>query len=379
MEITKDVKYIGVSDLDIDLFEGQYKVDGITYNSYLILDDKICVMDTVDNNFKNQWLENLEKELNGRRPSYLVIHHMEMDHSSIIKEFMDKYKEAIIVSSLMAFNMMKKIFNDDYSSRRIVIKEGDILDLGKHKLKFISAAMVHWPEVMFSYDLEDKILFSADGFGKFSISNDSSWIEEARRYYFNIVGKFGLNVQNVLKKAASLDIKIICPLHGPILKDNLSYYINLYSLWSSYSFEEDGVTICYSSVYGNTKKAIEFLESNLKKNNIKYALYDLARCDHSKALSDAFKYSKLILATTTYNNDIFPVMKDFIFSLIDHNYQKRTIGLIENGMWAPSANKNMSLLLQGLKEINYLPSITINGKMDEIVKEKLISLSLSLK
>ena len=378
--MSNDLKYIGVKDLSIDLFEGQYPVpEGMTYNSYVMLDDKVCVFDTVDKSFKDEWLHNLDQALEGRAPDYLVVHHMEPDHSANILSFMEKYPNTTIVSSVGAFNMMNNLFGCDFKERRIVVKEGDVLDLGHHKLKFIGAPLVHWPEVLFSYDSYDKILFSADGFGKFGSSLDTeNWASEARRYYFGIVGKFGQNVANVLKKAEGLDIKEICPLHGPILKKNLGYYLNLYKTWSSYTPEEDGVTICYSSVYGNTKEAALYLADSLKSKGISYALYDLARSDMSEALADAFRYSKLVLATTTYNGDIYPCMKEFIHHLLDHNYQKRDVALIENGMWAPTASKCMKALLEGLKDINVIDSITIKGKTTDKVKEALDALALKL-
>lgn len=379
--ITNDVKYVGVKDLKIDLFEGQYKVpDGMTYNSYVIMDDKICVLDTVDKNFKEEWLDNLAKVLGDKKPDYLLVHHMEPDHSANIDSFMEKYPDAIIVSSIGAFNMMKNLFGKDYNLRRIVVKEGDTLSLGRHTLTFIAAPLVHWPEVIFSYDSYDKILFSADGFGKFGSSMDESdWLNEARRYYFGIVGKFGQNVTNTLNKASSLDIKIICPLHGPILKENLGYYLNLYKTWSSYEPETNGVCICYCSVYQNTAEACKYLYNKLKEENTNIEIFDLARTEGSYVLEGAFKYSKLVLASPTYNGDIFPYMKEFIHHLIDHNYQKRDVALIENGMWAPMANKNMKLLLDNLKDINIIDTITIKGMVSEDVKNKLNDLTLKLK
>ena len=379
--ITNDVKYVGVKDLKIDLFEGQYKVpDGMTYNSYVIMDDKICVLDTVDKNFKEEWLDNLAKVLGDKKPDYLLVHHMEHDHSANIDSFMEKYPDAIIVSSIGAFNMMKNLFGKDYNLRRIVVKEGDTLSLGRHTLTFIATPLVHWPEVIFSYDSYDKILFSADGFGKFGSSMDESdWLNEARRYYFGIVGKFGQNVTNVLNKASSLDIKIICPLHGPILKENLGYYLNLYKTWSSYEPETNGVCICYCSVYQNTAEACKYLYNKLKEGNTNVEIFDLARTEGSYVLEGAFKYSKLVLASPTYNGDIFPYMKEFIHHLIDHNYQKRDVALIENGMWAPMANKNMKLLLDNLKDINIIDTITIKGMVSEDVKNKLNDLVLKLK
>ena len=380
--ISNDVKYVGVKDLDIDLFEGQYKVnDGMTYNSYIIFDDEaICVLDTVDKHFKDEWLNNIERELNGKLPDCLVVHHMEPDHSANIDAFMEKYPNAKIFASASAFNMMKNLFGTDYGDRKVVIKDGDGLSLGRHELKFIAAPFVHWPEVMFSYDACDKILFSSDGFGKFGSSLDTNnWVNEARRYYFGIVGKFGQYVNNVLKKAENLDIKIICPLHGPILKDNLSYYLGLYKTWSNYLPEENGVCICFCSVYNHTLEACKYLENKLRENNVKVNVFDLSRCDHSLALSEAFRYSKLVLATPTYNGDIFPFMKDFIHNLLDHNYQNRDIVLIENGMWAPMANKNMKSLLDNLKNINYIDNVTIKGRVSEDIKNKLDELVLKLK
>ena len=347
---------------------------------YVHLDDKICVLDTVDKNFKEEWLDNLAKVLGDKKPDYLLVHHMEPDHSANIDSFMEKYPDAIIVSSIGAFNMMKNLFGKDYNLRRIVVKEGDTLSLGRHTLTFIAAPLVHWPEVIFSYDSYDKILFSADGFGKFGSSMDESdWLNEARRYYFGIVGKFGQNVTNVLNKASSLDIKIICPLHGPILKENLGYYLNLYKTWSSYAPETNGVCICYCSVYQNTEKACKYLYDKLKEENTNVEIFDLARTEGSYVLEGAFKYSKLVLASPTYNGDIFPYMKEFIHHLIDHNYQKRDVALIENGMWAPMANKNMRLLLDNLKDINIIDTITIKGMVSEDVKNKLNDLTLKLK
>lgn len=375
--MTNDIKYIGVKDLDIDLFEGQFIVpEGMTYNSYVILDEKICVLDTVDKNFKDEWLNNLEKALDGKNPDYLVIHHMEPDHSANIKVFMDKYQECKIVSSIGAFNMMKNLFGTDFAERKIIVKDGDVLNLGKHSLSFITAPFVHWPEVIFSYDSKEKILFSADAFGKFGSRLDTEdWACEARRYYFGIVGKFGQNVANVFKKIADFDIQKIYPLHGPYLEKDLSYYLNLYKIWSSYKPEKDGVTICYSSVYGNTKEAAAYLFNKLKEYNTECSLFDLARSDQAEALEDAFKYSKLVLATTTYNGDIFPCMKEFINHLIDHNYQNRTVALIENGLWAPLANKSMEAMLNNLKNITIIKKITIKGQVTNQIKSDLDELA----
>lgn len=374
------IEYIGVNDHKIDLFEGQYKVkNGMSYNSYVIIDEKIAVLDTVDRNFSNEWLVNLESKLNGRIPDYLVIHHMEPDHSANIKIFMDKYPNACIVSSVGAFNMMKNLFKTDFSPNKLVVKENDVLDLGNHKLIFISAPLVHWPEVMFSYDSYEKVLFSADGFGKFgALDVEEEWDNEARRYYSGIVGKFGKNVLNVLKKASSLEIKKIYPLHGPLLEDNLSHYISLYEKWASYQPEEEGVVICYTSVYGNTKNAVELLKDKLNELNKKYELFDLSRDDSSEALSAVFKYDKVVLATTTYNGTIFPAMKEFIDLLVEHNFQNRKVALIENGMWAPTANKVMTSLLEGCTNLDIISNLTIKGSLDEANEKDIIDLANNL-
>ncbi|MBQ8726126.1 MAG: flavin reductase [Clostridia bacterium] len=356
MFITSDVKYVGVNDKNIDLFEGQYVVpNGMAYNSYVILDQKIAVMDTVDANFTHEWLDNVQHALNGRTPDYLVVQHMEPDHSANILNFAKTYKNAKIVSSNKAFIMMKNYFGTDFEERRIVVSEGDELDLGKHKLHFVAAPMVHWPEVIVTYDSTDKILFSADGFGKFgALDVEEDWACEARRYYIGIVGKYGAQVQSLLKKAAGLDIQTICPLHGPVLKENLGYYINLYNTWSSYQPEEDGVVIAYTSVYGNTKKAVERLAEKLKVSGCpKVVVNDLARCDMAEAVEDAFRYSKIVLATTTYNADIFPFMKEFIHHLTERNFQNRTVAFIENGSWAPMATKVMKDMLAGSKNLTF--------------------------
>lgn len=356
MEITKDIRYIGVNDHEIDLFEGQYVVEnGMAYNSYVIIDEKIAVMDTVDARFGDEWLTNLEKELNGRMPDYLVVQHMEPDHSANIVKFADKYADAKIVSSAKAFDMIKQFFGRDFAERKLVVGEGDTLELGAHTLNFVTAPMVHWPEVIMTYDSRDKVLFSADGFGKFgALDVDEDWACEARRYYFGIVGKYGAQVQNVLKKAAGLDISIICPLHGPVLTENLGYYIGLYDTWSSYSVESEGIVIAYTSVYGNTEKAVKLLEDKLlEKGCVKVAVNDLARCDMAEAVEDAFRYGKLVLATTTYNNDVFPFMREFINDLTERNYQKRTVGIIENGTWAPTAAKTIKKMLEGSKDITF--------------------------
>lgn len=356
MEITKDIKYIGVNDHDIDLFEGQYIVEnGMAYNSYAVIDEKIAVMDTVDANFKEEWLKNLETALDGRTPDYLIVQHMEPDHSANIAEFAEIYKDAKIVASAKAFTMMMNFFGTDFSDRRIVVGERDTLNLGKHTLTFITAPMVHWPEVIVTYDNIDKVLFSADGFGKFgALDADEEWACEARRYYFGIVGKYGAQVQTLLKKASALDIQIICPLHGPVLCENLGYYLGLYDTWSSYGVETDGVMIAYTSVYGNTKKAAELLAEKLREKGCpKVAVNDLARCDMAEAVEDAFRYGKLVLATTTYNADIFPFMKEFINHLTERNFRNRKVGFIENGSWAPTASKTMQKMLEGCKDITF--------------------------
>ncbi len=354
MQITNDIKYIGVNDYVIDLFEGQYKVPkGISYNSYIICDEKIAVMDTVDKKFDNEWLENIQKELNGKNPHYLVVLHMEPDHSANILKFADKYPDAKIVASAKAFDIMKNFFGTDFSDRRIVAGEGDTLHLGKHTLTFLTAPMVHWPEVMVVYDDIDRALFSADSFGKFGISGDEDWKSEARRYYIGIVGKYGAQVQTLLKKVAALDIKMICPLHGPVLKENLGYYINLYNIWSSYQAEEDGVAVIYNSIYGNTKKAAEILYNKLKELGAKTEIYDLARCDMAEAVSASFKFSKTVLASPTYNADIFPFMREFLNHLTERNFQNRTVGFIENGSWAPMAAKVMKATLEKSKGLTF--------------------------
>ena len=356
MFITNDIKYIGVNDHEVDLFEGQYVVpNGISYNSYVIMDEKIAVMDTVDQNFGDQWLANLEATLEGRKPDYLVVHHMEPDHSANIDNFLKVYPEATVVSSAKAFAMMKNFFGTDYADRRVVVGEGDTLSLGVHTLTFVTAPMVHWPEVIVSYDSHDKVLFSADGFGKFgALDVEEDWACEARRYYIGIVGKYGPQTQALLKKAAGLDIAVICPLHGPVLKENLGYYVNLYDIWSSYKVESEGVVIAYTSIYGNTKKAVELLAQKLtEKGCPKVVVNDLARCDMAEAVEDAFRYGKLVLATTTYNGDIFPHMKEFIHHLTERNYQNRTVGLMENGSWAPVAAKVMTRMLEGSKNLTF--------------------------
>ena len=353
MHITKDVKYIGVNDHNIDLFEGQYVVEnGMAYNSYLVMDEKIAVFDTVDRNFTDEWLANLEAALEGRTPDYLIVQHMEPDHSANIAVFMEKYPQATVVASARAFTMIGQFFGTEYADRRLVVGEGDTLELGEHTLTFVTAPMVHWPEVIVTYDSKDKILFSADGFGKFgALDVEEDWACEARRYYIGIVGKYGAQVQKLLQKAAGLDIEIICPLHGPVLTEDLGYYINLYDIWSSYRPEEEGIMIAYTSVYGHTKAAVEKLAEMLEAKGQKVVVNDLARCDMAEAVEDAFRYSKLVLATTTYNGDIFPFMKEFIDHLTERNFQNRMVAFIENGSWAPQANRIMKKMLEGSKDL----------------------------
>ncbi len=355
MIITNDIKYVGVNDHAIDLFEGQYDVpNGMAYNSYVIMDEKIAVMDSVDVAFAEEWINNINSLLGDRQPDYLVVQHMEPDHSANIVTFVEAFPEAKIVSSSKAFAMMKQFFGNDFLDKQIVVGEGDTLSLGKHNLTFVTAPMVHWPEVIVTYDSCDKVLFSADGFGKFgALDVEEDWACEARRYYFGIVGKYGAQTQALLKKAEALDIEIICPLHGPVLKEDLGYYLNLYSKWSAYEPEEEGVVIAYTSVYGNTKKAVEKLAEAIKAKGIKVTVNDLARCDMAEAVEDAFRYDRLVLATTTYNSDIFPFMKEFINHLTERGYKNRKIGFIENGSWAPVATKVMLKMLDGSKNLQY--------------------------
>lgn len=360
MEITKDIKYIGVNDHDIDLFEGQYAVPaGMAYNSYVIKDEKIAVMDTVDAHFGEQWLANLRDALDGRAPDYLVVQHMEPDHSANIAAFAQAYPDATIVASAKAFTMMKNFFGTDYAERRTVVGDGDTLPLGKHTLTFVTAPMVHWPEVIVTYDSCDKVLFSADGFGKFgALDTEEDWACEARRYYFGIVGKYGAQVQALLRKASALDIAVICPLHGPILTENLGYYLGLYNTWSSYTPESCGVLIAYTSVYGNTKAAAELLAERLSERGCeKVVLTDLARSDMAEAVEDAFRYDRLVLATTTYNAELFPFMREFISELTERGYRGRKVGLVENGSWAPMAAKVMRGMLEGCKDITFTDTI----------------------
>ena len=382
MNITKDIKYIGVNDHSIDLFEGQYIVpNGMAYNSYVIMDEKIAVMDTVDANFTHQWLDNLQLALEDRNPDYLSVQHMEPDHSANIMNFLKAYPEATVVASAKAFAMMKNFFGTDFADNRLVVGEGDTLNLGKHNLTFVTAPMVHWPEVIVTYDSTDKVLFSADGFGKFgALDVEEEWACEARRYYIGIVGKYGAQVQNLLKKAAGLDIEIICPLHGPVLTENLGYYIDLYNTWSSYQPEEEGIVIAYTSVYGNTRKAALALKEMLKaKGCPKVVLNDLARCDMAEAVEDAFRYSKLVLATTTYNADIFPFMKEFINHLTERNFSNRTVAFIENGSWAPMANKVMKAMFEKSKNLTFAENnVTILSALNAESTQSLENLSEEL-
>ena len=382
MNITKDIVYIGVNDRKVDLFEGQYVVpNGMAYNSYVILDEKVAVMDTVDATFTHEWLDNLQNALGGRTPDYLVVQHMEPDHSANIVNFTKAYPNAKIVSSAKAFVMMKNFFGTDFADKQVVVGEGSTLELGRHTLTFVTAPMVHWPEVIVTYDSTDKVLFSADGFGKFgALDADEDWACEARRYYIGIVGKYGAQVQALLKKAAGLDIQIICPLHGPVLTENLGYYLNLYNTWSSYQPEEEGIVIAYTSVYGNTKKAVLQLADKLRANGCpKVVVNDLARCDMAEAVEDAFRYSKLVLATTTYNADIFPFMRQFIDHLTERNFSNRTVGFIENGSWAPLAAKVMRGMLENSKNITFTENnVKIMSALNETSSEQLDALAKEL-
>ncbi len=379
MFITNDIKYIGVNDHNVDLFEGQYVVpNGMAYNSYAIIDEKIAIMDTVDAAFTHEWLDNIQNVLGGRQPDYLVVHHMEPDHSANILNFTKAYPQTKIVSSAKAFGMMKNFFGTGFSDKAVVVGEGSTLELGKHTLTFVTAPMVHWPEVIVSYDSTDKVLFSADGFGKFgALDAEEDWACEARRYYIGIVGKYGAQVQNLLKKAAGLDIEIICPLHGPVLRENLGYYLGLYNTWSSYQPEEEGIVIAYTSVYGNTKKAVMQLAEKLKANGCpKVVVNDLARCDMAEAVEDAFRYSKLVLATTTYNAGIFPFMREFIHHLTERNYSNRTVAFVENGSWAPLAAKVMRGMLENSKNISYADTtVSIMSALNEDSTAQLNSLA----
>ena len=368
MDITKDIRYLGVNDHKIDLFESQYIVpDGMSYNSYLIDGgDKTIVMDTVDGRFVSEWLDNLASALNGRKPDYLMVQHMEPDHSAGIYAFMEKYQDAVIVSSAKSFQMMKNFFGTDWSERRVVVKEGDTLSVGSHVLTFVAAPMVHWPEVMVTYDTTEKVLFTADGFGKFgALDREGEWDDEARRYYIGIVGKYGPMVQCLLKKASKLEITKILPLHGPVLSQDLEHYISLYDKWSSYTPEEDSVTIAYTSVYGHTREAVKLLEEKLKEKGVKYTTFDLARSDMAQAVASAFKTSKTVLATTTYNGDIFPFMREYVEHLTERNFQKRKVAIIENGSWGPMAAKVITSMMEKSKEIEWLGTATILSALNE--------------
>lgn len=379
MFVTEDIRYIGVNDHDVDLFEGQYTVEnGMSYNSYVILDEKVAVMDTVDAHFGVEWLQNLETVLNGRRPDYLVVQHMEPDHSANIAVFMETYPEAQIVSSAKAFVMMQQFFGTDFPERKVVVGEGSTLELGRHTLTFVTAPMVHWPEVIVTYDSTDKVLFSADGFGKFgALDVEEDWADEARRYYIGIVGKYGAQVQALLKKAAALDIAIICPLHGPVLNENLGYYLDKYNTWSSYAVEDEGVVIAYTSIYGHTKEAVEELAEKLNQRGCpNVVVADLARCNMAEVVADAFRYSKLVLATTTYNATIFPHMQSFIDHLTARNYQGRTVGMIENGAWAPMAAKVMKKMLETSKNLTYTDTtVTVKCALNDVSRAQIDALA----
>ena len=383
MKVTKDIIYVGVNDHELDLFEGQYIIpEGMAYNSYVILDDKIAVMDPVDEKFGKEWLSNIEKVVGDREPDYLVVHHMEPDHSANIPCFMEAYPGAKIVAGKKAFKMMEQFFGTDYADRKIEVAEGDKIELGIHELNFVAAPMVHWPEVIMSYDGTDKVLFSADAFGKFGALDieDDDWACEARRYYFNIVGKFGAQVQNVLKKVAGFEINVICPLHGPVLSENLDYYLNIYDTWSSYTPEDEGVFIAYTSVYGHTKEAVELLEEKLKAAGVEIVeSTDLAREDMAEAIEDAFRYDRLVLATTTYNADMFPFMKTFLEELKERGYKNRKIAMIENGSWAPTAAKFMKAMLEGSKDITLVePIVTVKGALNDESRARVEALAKEL-
>ena len=382
MDVTGDIRYIGVNDRRTDLFEGQYAVpNGISYNSYLILDERIAVLDTVDEGFGAEWLNRLQTELAGRKPDYLVIHHMEPDHSANLVRFLEQYPETTVVANAKTFAMMQQFFGEDFRCRSEIVKEGDVLTLGRRSLTFLMAPMVHWPEVMVSYEAADGILFSADAFGKFGVPDEADdWVTEARRYYIGIVGKYGAQVQNLLKKAASLDIEIICPLHGPILTENLGYYLDLYNTWSSYKPESEGVVVAYASAHGNTKEAAELLISELKGKGCKKVVeIDLSRCDMSEAVEDAFRYDKLVLASITYNTDIFPFMKEFINHLTERNFQNRTVAFMENGSWAPMAAKVMAKMLENSKNLNILESkVTIKSALSDESRAQIAALANEL-
>lgn len=380
MKVTDTIRYIGVNDHEIDLFEGQFIVpDGMSYNSYVILDEKIAVLDTVDIHFTEEWLGKLETELGGRKPDYLVVHHMEPDHSASLKVFADKYPETVIVASAPAFKMMEGYFGSGFEDRKMMVKEGSTLELGSHTLTFVGAPLVHWPEVLMSYESSEKVFFTADAFGKFgALDVDGEWDCEARRYYIGIVGRFGANVQAVLKKAANLDIQMICPLHGPVLTENLDHYIGLYDIWSGYRAETDGVLIAYTSVYGHTKEAAVMLADRLAEKGTKVEIFDLARDDLAEAVECAFRYSRTVLATTTYNTEIFPFMHDFIVRLQERNFQNRTVAMIENGSWAPMAAKYMNKMLEESKNLEILEPVTIRGALNDATKAKIAELAEKL-
>lgn len=378
MFISNEIRYIGVNDKKIDLFEGQYVVpNGMAYNSYVIIDEKIAVFDTVDKNFKDEWLLNLKRELNGRTPDYLIVQHMEPDHSANIVEFVKEYPRAVIVSSNKSFIMMKNFFGTDFPNNKMVVGDGDGLVLGKHVLTFVTAPMVHWPEVIVTYEKTEKVLFSADAFGKFgALDAEEDWACEARRYYFGIVGKYGVQVQNLLKKLSGYEISAICPLHGPVLKENLGYYLNLYNIWSSYGVESEGVVIAYTSVYGNTEKAAKLLAEKLEERGVKTAVNDLARCDMAEAVEDAFRYGNLVLATTTYNGEIFPFMREFINTLTEHNFSNRRVAFIENGSWSPMATKVMRNMLEKCKNLQYTQTnVTILSALTDENIEQITALA----
>ena len=370
MKISNNIFYIGVNDHKIDLFEGQYIVpEGMAYNSYLIKDEKIAVIDSVDANFSSEWLNNIEEVLGENKPDYLIVQHVEPDHSGSVISFTNKYPNATVVASLKAFTFLKQFFGSDFNENRIIVADGSKLELGNHTLNFVTAPMVHWPEVIMTYEENEKVLFSADAFGKFGALDceNDDWACEARRYYFGIVGKYGAQVQALIKKLSSFDVSTICPLHGPVLNENLGYYLNLYDIWSSYGVESEGVLICYTSIYGNTKKAVELLADTLKENGCsKVVVNDLARCDMAEAVEDAFRYGKIVLATTTYNGEIFPFMKTFIDALVERSFKNKTVAIIENGTWAPMAKKTILKLLEGSKNITYTQNnVTINSSLSE--------------
>ncbi|MBO7723453.1 MAG: MBL fold metallo-hydrolase, partial [Thermoguttaceae bacterium] len=382
MNVTNDIFYVGVNDHKVDLFEGQYVVpNGMAYNSYVIVDEKIAVMDTVDKNFTHEWLDNVAAVLGGRQPDYLIVQHMEPDHSANIVNFLKTYPKAVVAASAKAFAMMKNFFGSEFAERRVVLAEGDTLSLGRHTLTFLTAPMVHWPEVIVTYDSTDKVLFSADGFGKFgALDVEEDWACEARRYYVGIVGKYGAQVQKLLAKAADLEIEKICPLHGPILTENLGYYLNLYNIWSSYGVETDGIMIAYTSVYGHTKAAVELLADKLRANGCpKVVVSDLARCDMAEAVEDAFRYGKLVLATTTYNADIFPFMRQFIDHLTERGYKNRTVGLIENGSWAPMAARTMRKMFEQSKNIEFTKTtVTITSALNDDSRAQITAMAEEL-